>query len=88
MPDGHGLGDSRDFMVFIPLQLILGIWFLYVLLGWSVWVGVGSIVVFAPLPVLLLKYLVAKLVQLTQKERLKHTDERVQSISEGALLAM
>jgi membrane protein implicated in regulation of membrane protease activity len=101
VPDGHGLGDSRDFLflvVFIPLQLILGIWFLYVLLGWSVWVGVGSIVVLAPLPgystffflfgVLLLKYLVAKLVQSTQKERLKHTDERVQSVSEGASLAM
>ncbi|KAJ7825733.1 P-loop containing nucleoside triphosphate hydrolase protein [Mycena olivaceomarginata] len=81
MSDGHGLGDSRDFLflvVFIPLQLILGIWFLYVLLGWSVWVGVGSIVVLAPLP----GYM-AKLVQSTQKERLKHTDERVQSVSEA-----
>jgi hypothetical protein len=47
------LVDSRDFlylMVFIPLQLTLGIWFLYVLLGWSVWVGVGSIVFLSPIP--------------------------------------
>ncbi|KAJ7791217.1 hypothetical protein B0H14DRAFT_3094524 [Mycena olivaceomarginata] len=73
--------DSRDFlypMVFIPLQLTLGIWFLYVLLGWSVWVGVGSIVFLSPIP----GYM-AKLVQSAQKERLKHTDERVQSVSEA-----
>jgi hypothetical protein len=45
--------DSRDFLVlviFIPLQIAFGIWFLYVLLGWSVWVGVASIVLLAPLP--------------------------------------
>ncbi|KAJ7688653.1 hypothetical protein B0H14DRAFT_3101122 [Mycena olivaceomarginata] len=73
--------DSRDFLylvVFIPLQLTLGIWFLYVLLGWSVWVGVGSIVLLSPIP----GYM-AKLVQSAQKERLKHTDERVQSVSEA-----
>ncbi|KAJ7367252.1 P-loop containing nucleoside triphosphate hydrolase protein [Mycena albidolilacea] len=73
--------DSRDFLVlviFIPLQIALGIWFLYVLLGWSVWVGVASIVLLAPLP----GYM-AKLVQSVQKERLKRTDERVQSVSEA-----
>ncbi|KAJ7367289.1 hypothetical protein DFH08DRAFT_929873 [Mycena albidolilacea] len=73
--------DSRDFLylvVFIPLQLTLGIWFLYVLLGWSVWVGVGSIVLLSPIP----GYM-AKLVQSAQTERLKHTDERVQSVSEA-----
>ncbi|KAF7364934.1 Multidrug resistance-associated ABC transporter protein [Mycena venus] len=73
--------DSRDFLVlviYIPLQIAIGIWFLYVLLGWSVWVGVASIILLAPLP----GYM-AKLVQSVQKERLKLTDERVQSVSEA-----
>ncbi|KAJ7704723.1 hypothetical protein B0H14DRAFT_3903574 [Mycena olivaceomarginata] len=75
------IGESKDFLfllIHIPLQLILGIWFLYTLLGWSVWVGVGSIVVLVPLP-----GYVAKFVHSAQKERLKHTDERVQSVSEA-----
>jgi hypothetical protein len=94
-----GLGDSREFLylvIYFPLQLILGIWFLYVLLGWSVWVGVSSIILLAPVPgyssscfcshFSCLYILVAKLVQSAQKERLKYTDERVQSVSEGMLL--
>ncbi|KAJ6585299.1 P-loop containing nucleoside triphosphate hydrolase protein, partial [Mycena capillaripes] len=75
------LVDSRDFLVlviYIPLQITLGIWFLYVLLGWSVWVGVASIILLAPVP-----GYVAKLVQSVQKDRLKRTDERVQSVSEA-----
>ncbi|KAJ7367306.1 hypothetical protein DFH08DRAFT_910161 [Mycena albidolilacea] len=77
-----GTIGSKDFLfllIHIPLQLILGIWFLYTLLGWSVWVGVGSIVVLVPLP----GYVLAKFVHSAQKERLKHTDERVQSVSEA-----
>ncbi|KAF7314597.1 ATP-binding cassette transporter [Mycena kentingensis (nom. inval.)] len=73
--------DSRDFLVlliYVPTQLAIGIYFLYVLLGWSVWVGLASIVLLAPLP----GYM-AKLVQKVQKERLKHTDERVSSVSEA-----
>ncbi|KAJ7747993.1 hypothetical protein B0H14DRAFT_3096981 [Mycena olivaceomarginata] len=65
------IGDSREFLYL----LILGIWFLYVLLGWSVWVGVSSIILLAPS----LAIVLAKLVQSAQKERLKYTDERVQS---------
>ncbi|KAJ7625252.1 hypothetical protein DFH06DRAFT_1142177 [Mycena polygramma] len=69
--------ESLNLLIFIPLQLTLGIWFLYGPLGWSVWVGVASIVVLAPMP----GYM-AKLVQSVQKERLKRTDDRVQSVSE------
>ncbi|KAJ7625289.1 P-loop containing nucleoside triphosphate hydrolase protein [Mycena polygramma] len=79
--DLGNITDSRDFLVlliYIPLQLAVGIWFLYVLLGWSVWVGVASIIVLAPVP----GYM-AKLVQSVQKERLKRTDDRVQSVSEA-----
>ncbi|KAF7313855.1 Multidrug resistance-associated ABC transporter protein [Mycena chlorophos] len=58
---------------------MIGIYFLYVLLGWSVWVGV-SIVVLAPVP----GYSeLAKLVGQVQKELLKHTDKRVFSASEA-----
>ncbi|KAJ7214037.1 P-loop containing nucleoside triphosphate hydrolase protein [Mycena pura] len=74
--------DNRDFLVlfiYVPFQIGVGIYFLYVLLGWSVWVGVASILLLAPVP----GYM-AKLVQSVQKERLKRTDERVQRVSEGA----
>ncbi|KAF8164524.1 hypothetical protein K438DRAFT_2025293 [Mycena galopus ATCC 62051] len=73
--------DSRDFLqlfISIPCQLILGIWFLYNILGWSVWVGVASIILLVPVP----GYM-AKLVQSVQRERLKLTDVRVQSVSEA-----
>ncbi|KAJ6504576.1 P-loop containing nucleoside triphosphate hydrolase protein [Mycena vitilis] len=79
--DLGNITDSRDFLVlliYIPLQLAVGIWFLYSLLGWSVWVGVASIILLAPVP----GYM-AKLVGSVQKERLKRTDDRVQSVSEA-----
>ncbi|KAJ6603499.1 P-loop containing nucleoside triphosphate hydrolase protein [Mycena vulgaris] len=79
--DLGNITDSRDFLhllISIPLQLALGIWFLYTLLGWSVWVGIASIILLAPVP-----GYVAKLVQTVQKERLKRTDDRVQSVSEA-----
>ncbi|KAJ6594858.1 P-loop containing nucleoside triphosphate hydrolase protein [Mycena capillaripes] len=79
--DLGNITDSRDFLhmfISIPLQLALGIWFLHTLLGWSVWVGVASIILLAPVP----GYM-AKLVQSVQKERLKRTDDRVQSVSEA-----
>ncbi|KAF7340501.1 Multidrug resistance-associated ABC transporter protein [Mycena sanguinolenta] len=73
--------DSRDFLILlisVPLQLAIGIYFLYVLLGWAVWVGVASILLLAPVP----GYM-ANLVRRFQKERLKRTDERVQSVTEA-----
>ncbi|KAJ6448334.1 P-loop containing nucleoside triphosphate hydrolase protein [Mycena sanguinolenta] len=79
--DLGNITESRDFLIllfYIPCQLALGIYFLYVLLGWAVWVGVASILLLAPVP----GYM-AKLVQRVQKERLKRTDERVQSVTEA-----
>ncbi|KAJ7690181.1 hypothetical protein B0H17DRAFT_1331449 [Mycena rosella] len=73
--------DSLDFLypvIFVPLQLAIGIWFLHSLLGWAVWVGLGSIVLLTPAPGFM-----AKLVESVQKERLKQTDDRVQSVSEA-----
>ncbi|KAJ7069529.1 hypothetical protein C8F01DRAFT_1245729 [Mycena amicta] len=79
--DLSNIVDSRDFLVllvFSPMQIGLGVYFLYVLLDWAVWVGVASIILLAPLP----GYM-AKLVQKVQKERLKRTDDRVSSVSEA-----
>ncbi|KAJ7487075.1 hypothetical protein FB451DRAFT_1337537 [Mycena latifolia] len=78
--DLGNITDSRDFLHLLsfPLQLALGMWFLYTLLGWAVWVGVASIILLAPVP-----GYTAKLVQSVQKERLKRTDDRVQSVSEA-----
>ncbi|KAF7314589.1 ATP-binding cassette transporter [Mycena kentingensis (nom. inval.)] len=74
-------GNScRDFLypiIYVPTQLAIGIYFLHVLLGWSVWVGIASIILLAPVP----GYM-AKLGQNVQKERMKHSDERVSSVSE------
>ncbi|KAK7038087.1 multidrug resistance-associated ABC transporter protein [Favolaschia claudopus] len=73
--------DGREFLqlfVAVPLQTALSIWYLYVWLGWSVWVGLASILIFMPLP----GYM-AKLFQSVQKERMKRTDERVQSVTEA-----
>ncbi|KAJ7283157.1 P-loop containing nucleoside triphosphate hydrolase protein [Mycena rebaudengoi] len=73
--------DSRELVslvVYVPLQIAICIWFLHSILGWAAWVGLGSILLFAPMP----GYM-AKLVQSVQIERLKRTDERVQRVSEA-----
>ncbi|KAF9458727.1 P-loop containing nucleoside triphosphate hydrolase protein [Collybia nuda] len=72
--------DSRDFLlvlVYIPLQIIFCITFLYLVLGWSAFVGLASILLLSPLP-----GYVAKRVQDVQFIRLKKTDARVQSVTE------
>ncbi|KAJ7657296.1 hypothetical protein DFH06DRAFT_1269382 [Mycena polygramma] len=74
----NGARDCGELVIFVPLQLAIGIWFIYSLLGWSVWVGVASILLLAPVP----GYM-AKLVQSVQKARLKRTDERVQTVGEA-----
>ncbi|KAJ6479415.1 hypothetical protein C8R47DRAFT_1322641 [Mycena vitilis] len=70
--------EALQLLVSIPLQVAASIWFIHSLLGWSVWVGVASILLLAPVPGHM-----AKLVQSVQQERLKRTDERVQSVSEA-----
>ncbi|KAJ7596700.1 hypothetical protein C8J56DRAFT_294246 [Mycena floridula] len=72
--------EARDFLfmvLYIPAQISLCIWFLYVVLGWSAFVGLSVILVMFPVP-----GLVAKLVQIVQERRLKKTDARVQSVTE------
>ncbi|KAJ7814135.1 P-loop containing nucleoside triphosphate hydrolase protein [Mycena olivaceomarginata] len=72
--------DSRDFLflfLLIPLEIILCVVFLYQVLGWSSFVGMGVMVLLFPLP-----GYVAKLVQTVQQQRLKKTDARVQAVTE------
>ncbi|KAJ7785923.1 hypothetical protein B0H16DRAFT_1657372 [Mycena metata] len=72
--------DSRDFLfilLLIPLEIILCVVFLYNVLGWSSFVGMGVMVALFPLP-----GYVAKLVQTVQQQRLKRTDSRVQAVTE------
>ncbi|KAJ7288037.1 hypothetical protein C8J57DRAFT_1641031 [Mycena rebaudengoi] len=73
--------DARSLLllvIYLPLQFVASIWFLHSLLGWAAWVGLSSIVVLTPVP-----GYVAKFVQSVQRERIKRTDERVQSVSEA-----
>ncbi|KAJ7693691.1 P-loop containing nucleoside triphosphate hydrolase protein, partial [Mycena rosella] len=78
--DLENIVDSRDFlfiMLLIPMEIILCVIFLYQVLGWSAFVGMGVMVLLFPLP-----GYVAKLVQTVQQERLKRTDSRVQTVTE------
>ncbi|KAJ7505414.1 hypothetical protein B0H11DRAFT_420761 [Mycena galericulata] len=60
-----------------PLQVALAIWFLYLILGWSSFVGLAVILVTLPLP----SYL-AKTLQNLQKSSRRKTDARVQQVTE------
>ncbi|KAK0458994.1 uncharacterized protein EV420DRAFT_1541764 [Desarmillaria tabescens] len=78
--DLANIADSRDFirlLIFVPLQLILCVVFLYVILGWSAFVGLAVIILMFPAPGFL-----AKLTQDVQAATLKKTDARVQAVTE------
>ncbi|CCO37550.1 ATP-binding cassette transporter abc4 Short=ABC transporter abc4 [Rhizoctonia solani AG-1 IB] len=78
--DLENITEGCDFpflFVHAPVQIIFSIFFLYRILGWSAVVGMGFMVLSFPIPGKL-----AKLVNDVQTERMKKTDERVQTISE------
>ncbi|KAF8213507.1 P-loop containing nucleoside triphosphate hydrolase protein [Mycena galopus ATCC 62051] len=78
--DLGNITDGRDFLLlllYIPLQIALCAVFLYKVLGWSSFVGMGVMVLMFPLP-----GYVAKMVQTVQQQRLKKTDARVQEVTE------
>ncbi|KAG5728585.1 ATP-binding cassette transporter abc4 [Termitomyces sp. T112] len=78
--DMNNITESRDFLlvlIYIPLQIILCIIFLYLVLGWSAFVGLVSIIMLFPIP-----GYVAKRIQDVQIVRLKATDARVQTVTE------
>ncbi|KAF8830087.1 hypothetical protein HHX47_DHR2000412 [Lentinula edodes] len=78
--DLQNIVDAKDFIrifALVPIQVTLCIWFLYNILGWSAFVGLGVIVVTFPVPGLL-----ARFIQQAQKARMKRTDARVQVVTE------
>ncbi|KAF8157929.1 multidrug resistance-associated ABC transporter [Crassisporium funariophilum] len=73
--------DSRDFLLlvlFVPMQTTLCMVFLYQVLGWSAFVGLGTIVCLFPVP-----GFIARKVQEVQRTRMKKTDARVQDVTEA-----
>ncbi|GJE96044.1 multidrug resistance-associated ABC transporter [Phanerochaete sordida] len=78
--DLAALSDARDVLalaVLIPTQVALGTWFLYSMLGWSVFVGMALMVALAPVPA---KF--ASLIGDVTKEKMQATDARVQAVTE------
>ncbi|KAF7291603.1 hypothetical protein HMN09_01251400 [Mycena chlorophos] len=72
-----------NFVVF-PLQIALGMWFLYSIVGWSALVGLAIIIVTLPIP-----YFLANLLRKYQTASRKKTDARVQAVTESvAVLRM
>ncbi|KAJ7868848.1 P-loop containing nucleoside triphosphate hydrolase protein, partial [Mycena leptocephala] len=79
--DLQNITEAKDFMLLfvnMPLQLVLCISFLYVVLGWSAFVGLATILIMLPIP-----GYVGKWVQTVQRELSKRADSRIQSVSES-----
>ncbi|KAJ7187905.1 P-loop containing nucleoside triphosphate hydrolase protein, partial [Mycena filopes] len=82
---GH-VNEARNMLlllIVVPVQITGAIVFLYQVLGWSSFVGMGVMVVLFPVP-----GYVAKLQQATQKSTLELTDARVQTVTESESLLM
>ncbi|KAJ7489333.1 P-loop containing nucleoside triphosphate hydrolase protein [Mycena latifolia] len=78
--DLQNITEAKDFMLLfvnLPIQLVLCIWFLYAVLGWSAFVGLAAILIMLPVP-----GYVGKWVQTVQRELSQKTDSRVQTVSE------
>ncbi|EJD04272.1 uncharacterized protein FOMMEDRAFT_106872 [Fomitiporia mediterranea MF3/22] len=78
--DLQNIVEGRDFIMLVvqsPLLVAIGIVFLYIILGWSAFVGLVVMVLLFPIP-----GYVAKLTQTVQIERMKKTDARVQTVTE------
>ncbi|KAF5334423.1 hypothetical protein D9758_017869 [Tetrapyrgos nigripes] len=78
--DLQSIVNARDFGMLIfytPIQIVLCIIFLYIVLGWSSFVRLATIIIMFPIP----GYLV-KLVQRAQKDKMKKTDARIETVTE------
>ncbi|THH21507.1 hypothetical protein EUX98_g8371, partial [Antrodiella citrinella] len=78
--DLSNINNGSDFVtlvIFVPFQLVLSVVFLYAILGWSAFVGVGATVLCFPIPGML-----SKLLASAQAQKMKMTDARVQSVTE------
>ncbi|KAF9533202.1 hypothetical protein CPB83DRAFT_846042 [Crepidotus variabilis] len=70
--------DFLKFFIGVPFQIVIATIFLYQLLGWSALVGLTITVVFSPVAGIL-----GNKVNKLQVDKMKKTDERVQSITEA-----
>ncbi|KAJ7705435.1 P-loop containing nucleoside triphosphate hydrolase protein [Mycena rosella] len=78
--DLQNITEAKDFMLLfvnLPIQLVLCIWFLYAVLGWSAFVGLAAILLMLPIP-----GYVGKWVATVQRELSKKTDSRMQTVIE------
>ncbi|KAH9028059.1 ABC transporter type 1, transmembrane domain-containing protein [Lactarius deliciosus] len=78
--DLENIVDGRDLLLLIlyfPLQVVICVWFLYNILGWSTFVGMAVMVTLFPI-----LGTVAGKIQKVQKEAVKRTDARVQAATE------
>ncbi|PSR71574.1 hypothetical protein PHLCEN_2v12546 [Hermanssonia centrifuga] len=79
--DLSNITAGRDFLylwISAPLRVVLSMLFLYVILGWSAFVGLAVMVSLFPVPAW-----VASLMRVTQKQKMKATDGRVQNVTES-----
>ncbi|KAJ6489479.1 hypothetical protein C8R47DRAFT_1177182 [Mycena vitilis] len=79
---GH-INEARNILflvILVPIQVIGSVIFLYQVLGWSAFVGMGVMVALFPLPGYVSK--LQQVPQAAQKATLKQTDARVQTVSE------
>ncbi|EPS98690.1 hypothetical protein FOMPIDRAFT_1037403 [Fomitopsis schrenkii] len=69
--------ESLELVVKLPIEIVFCVWFLYVVLGWSAFVGLASIIILFPVPGWIMS-LSAKI----QEAKMQKTDARVQSATE------
>jgi ABC-type multidrug transport system fused ATPase/permease subunit len=78
--DQNNIIEGREFLLpflLAPIQITLAVVFLYNILGWSTFVGLGVMVILLPAP----GYLARKL-QKFEKAKMSKTDARIQSVTE------
>ncbi|KAE9405089.1 P-loop containing nucleoside triphosphate hydrolase protein [Gymnopus androsaceus JB14] len=78
--DMQNITDGREtvrLIIQVPLQVVLCVLFLYNVLGWSSFVGLAVIVILFPVP-----GVITKLIQNSQKIKMKKTDARIQMVTE------
>ncbi|KAH9166803.1 hypothetical protein EDB89DRAFT_2075434 [Lactarius sanguifluus] len=79
-PAARGLtfvDEKFSLVLYFPLQVVICVWFLYNILGWSTFVGMAVMVTLFPI-----LGAVAGKIEKVQKEAVKRTDARVQAATE------
>ncbi|KIK62964.1 hypothetical protein GYMLUDRAFT_259735 [Collybiopsis luxurians FD-317 M1] len=78
--DMQNITDGKEalrLVVNVPLQIALCVLFLHSVLGWSAFVGLAIIIILFPIPGFF-----TKLMQSSQKNKMKKTDARIQMVTE------